>query len=197
MTSKTVKTRTRPKRPDLPEDFYAGIQSRLVRRIGRELRLAYRVLELGCGDCELAKSLREKYRQRVTGVDISDENFPKRHVTSKKRSALRCIKANAAHLDFLRTGAVDAVVSMWALHEIEDAPGALRETYRVIRPGGKVLIVDFPRDSLAQLRWDEEYYLAKEIDDLLRQAGFAEVRARTIERNQVIWARGTRAAGDD
>ena len=186
------RTVSAPKSPGVPEDFYGQIQSRLERRIGREVRLAYRVLELGCGDCELAGALRRRYRQRVTGVDILDEKFPKRHATSKTGSALRCIKANAANLDFVRSGAVDAVVSMWALHEIEDALGALREAYRALRPGGKMLIVDFPRDSLAQRRWDEEYYSAKEIDDLLRQAGFAEVRARTVQRGQVIWATGFR-----
>jgi len=176
----------------LPKDFYEKIKPRLERRIGRELRLAYRILDLGCGSCGLAQFLRRRYRQRVTGVDISDSSFPRHDAPSQKRNPLRCIKADAAHLDFVRDGAVDAVVSMWALHEMKDAEGILHEVWRVLRPGGRILILDFPRGSLAQRLWNEEYYRTEEIHDILQQAGFEEVRARTIERGQVIWATGLR-----
>ena len=178
----------------ISDDFYKKIKPRLERRIGRELRLAYRVLDLGCGDCELAQALRETYRQRVTGVDISDNSFPKRASRPKNESSLRCIKADAADLDFVRSGSIDAVFSMWALHEMQDAEGGLCEAHRVLRPGGKMLIVDFPRDSLAQRLWNEQYYCAEEIGDMLHQASFQEVRVQTIEQGQVIWATGFRPA---
>jgi len=176
----------------LPDDFYERLKPKLHRRIGRELRLAYRVLDLGCGSCELVRFLRELYRQRVTGVDVSEGGFPRHDTPSETRKPVRCVKADAAKLGFVRKGMVDAVVSMWALHEMKDVDGALGEAHRVLRPGGKILIVDFPRGSLAQRLWDEGYYTAQEIDDMLRQAGFLEVRAKTIERGQVIWAKGYR-----
>ena len=175
---------------ELPDDFYEKAKPRLQRRIGRELRLAYRILELGCGGCALAQFLRRTYRQRVTGVDISDGGFPRHDSPSQKRSPLRCVKADAARLDFVKDNAVDAVVSRWALHEMQDAQGALREARRVLRPGGEILIVDFPRGSLAQRLWDEQYYSAEEIADMLKEAGLEGVRARYIERQQVIWATG-------
>jgi len=174
----------------LPDDFYEKAKPRLQRRIGRELRPAYRILDLGCGSCGLAQFLRKTYRQRVTGVDISDGSFPRHDAPLEKRSPLRCVKADAAQLDFVRDGAVDAVVSMWALHEMADAQGMLREARRVLRPGGEVLIVDFPRGSLAQRLWNENYYTPFEIDHMLVGAGFRETRAKPIERRQVIWAKG-------
>jgi len=178
------------KHSELPDDFYERIKPKLHRRIGRELRLAYRLLDLGCGSCELVRFLRKAYRQRVTGIDISDSSFPRHDAPSQKRRPLRCIKSDAAHLDFVRGGAVDAVVSMWAFHEMKDAAGMLREAWRVLRPGGEILIVDFPRGSLAQRLWNEKYYTALKMDNMLIRAGFGEVRVKSIERGQVIWATG-------
>jgi len=176
----------------IPDDFYENIKPRLWRRIGRELRLAHRVLDLGCGGCELDRYLALTYRQRVTGVDISDGSFPGREASRTGRGRIQCIKANAARLDFLSDGTMDAVISMWALHEMEDPHAALGEARRVLRPGGKILIVDFPRGSLAQRLWNENYYSISETHRMLRHVGFEEVSVRTIERGQVIWATGHR-----
>jgi len=176
----------------VPDDFYERIRPRLYRRIGRELAVAYRVLDLGCGSCDLVAFLRKAYRQRVTGVDVSDGNLPRRDEPSTSRAPMRCIKGNAARLAFLRDGTIDAVVTTWALHEMDNRPGALAEARRVLRPGGKMLIVDFPKGSLAQRLWDENYLTPSEAGTLLSEAGFARVRARTIFEGQVIWAVGSR-----
>jgi len=67
-----------------------------------------------------------------------------------------------------------------------DARGALKEANRILRPGGEILIVDFPRGSLAQRLWNEDDYDPNEVACTLQQGGFNEVRATTIERGQVI-----------
>ena len=177
---------------DLPDDFYDRIHSRLYRRIGREVALAYRVLDLGCGSCELARFLRQTYRQRVTGVDISDGQLPRRDDPSSSRAPLRCIKANASRLGFLRDASVDALVTTWALHEMAEPEETLREAFRVLRPGGEMLIVDFPKGSLAQRLWNEKYWTAFEVATLLKETDFVRARARTIYQGQVIWAVGFR-----
>jgi len=179
---------------DLPDDFYQELRPKLYRRIGRELALAHRVLDLGCGSCELVAFLRKAYRQRVTGVDVSEGRLPRHDDPSKSRAPMRCIKCNAARLAFLRDGSMDAVVTTWAVHEMDSPPDAMAEACRVLRPGGKMLVVDFPKGSLAQRLWDEKYLTAAEVGALLRGAGVVRVRARTIYDGQVIWAHGTRPA---
>jgi len=176
---------------NLPENFYEEIKPRLHRRIGRELRLAGRILDLGCGACELVQYLARKYRQKVIGVDISGGSFPKRRHMSDGRQ-FRCIRRNAKHLNFVKDATMDAVVSLWALHEMEHPEAILVEVRRVLRPGGELLVVDFPKNSLAQKLWDESYYRPEELKMLFREAGFESVRVRLVEQKQIIWARGFR-----
>ena len=178
-------------RDALSHEFYERIKPRLYRRIGRELRLAGRVLDLGCGACELVRYLAQTYGQHVTGVDISSAGFPKQP-RSSRNARIRCVRKDATNLDFAVDKSVDAVVVMWALHEIKHAKRALREAKRVLRPGGEILIVEFPRDSLAQRLWDEDYYGPEELAAMLDNAGYRETTVRLIERRQVIWARSFR-----
>lgn len=178
-------------RAELPDDFYDRIKPKLHERIGRELRLAYRVVDLGCGSCDLARYLAEAYGQRVTGVDISGKNFPDYEELDRTYDNIECIRHDAGDIDFL-TNAADAVVMLWSLHEMEHVWEVLRKAYQALRAGGEMLIVDFPRGSLASRLWQEDYYTAKQVEQLMREAGLSEVRVKLIEQGQVIWAKGHR-----
>ena len=173
------------------DKFYERIKPRVHQRIGHELRLAGRVLDLGCGACELVRYLAQTYGQHVTGVDISSANFPQRPASSRN-ARIRCVRKDATNLDFAANESVDAVVVMWALHEMKHAKRILREARRVLRPGGEILIVEFPRDSLAQRLWDEDYYSPEELATMLDNAGYQETAVRLIERRRILWARGFR-----
>jgi ubiquinone/menaquinone biosynthesis C-methylase UbiE len=177
----------------IPDDYYERIKPDLHRRIGRELRLAGKVLDIGCGSCDLVRHLAGVYRQEVTGVDITPRSFPTRR-RSGNDVRFHCLRRDAAYLKYIDDRSVDAVVTMWALHELERPQLVLKEVRRVLRPGGEILIVDFPRDSLAQRLWDENYYRPEEVEKILEQAAFEEIRLRLIHRKQVIWARGYQPA---
>ena len=163
------------------------MKPRLPKRIGRELLLARHVLDLGCGSCDLVRYLVETYCQEVTGVDIASDSFPKRR-RSREGARFRCLRRDAIRLPFAADGSADASVIMWALHEMKQPTSVLAETRRVLRSGGELLVVDFPKDSLAQKLWNEDYYHPDEVKHLLEETGFSEVRVRLIERGQVIWA---------
>ena len=161
------------------EDFYEQITGRLHRRIGRELRLAHRVLDLGCGSCDLVRYLADTYAQKVAGVDISNGTFPpERHTSNGNR--YDCLKHDAAALTFAQDGSADAVVSLFALHEMAGAEVILQEARRVLRPGGEILVVDFPRDSLAQQLWNEDYFRPDQIKRLLQEARFEQVHVLSL-----------------
>lgn len=176
----------------LSDDFYDKIKPRLYQRVGRELRSAHRVLDLGCGACELAQYLSETYGQKVTGVDISANSFPNKQNITKNIKRIRCLRKDAARLTFIRNETIDAAIIFWALHEMRNSQAILEEAHRVLRPGGKVLVVELPRNSLAQKLWNENYYTIKELTGSLRKAGFEDIRAKRIEHKQILWVNGCR-----
>jgi len=170
----------------LPDDFYERIEWRLHRRICRELRSAKRLLDIGCGSCELSRLLAEKNGGRVIGVDISDTAFPDEKTRAR---GVQCRKGDAGNLEFLKDGSMDAVVSVYALHEVKNALNVLEEAHRVLRRGGRILIIDFPKASLAQRLWNEQYYTRSQVISMLRQAGFVDVESIAVFQSQLIWAR--------
>ncbi len=176
---------------DVPKDFYERVKPGLYAKIGRELRSARRILDLGCGSCELVQHLADSSEREVTGVDISSEHFPEAQRTDQG-VRFGCLQKDAAKLGAIPDRSVDAVVTLWALHEMARPESVLAESLRVLRPGGEALVVDFPKDSLAQTLWDEAYRTPEEVRALLTGAGFARVRIRLIARNQVLWATGIR-----
>ena len=54
--------------------------------------------------------------------------------------------------------------------------------------------MDFPRGSLAQRLWNEDYYRPEQVRRLLVKAGFTDIRTRLIEQRQVLWAKGYQLA---
>ncbi len=178
---------------NLSENFYDRIKPALHRKIGRELKLARNVFDFGCGACELVKYLTDEYHQNVTGVDISSESFPYKKRTSSGRR-FRCICRDAGNLDFAADESADGVVIMWALHEMANPDAVLRESYRILRLGGRILIVEFPKGSLAQELWNEDYFEPHEIKLMLLQNGFRSVSNRLIKHGQILWSSGCRPA---
>jgi ubiquinone/menaquinone biosynthesis C-methylase UbiE len=178
----------------LPETFYDDLKPELRTRLGAALRGMGRIVDLGCGNCDLAFFLADSNQQEVIGVDISGAGFPQdRGARTTGTGKVRCVKGDARTLSFLDADSVDAVVSVWALHEMASPLSVLCEARRILRPGGQALIVDFPRDSLAQRLWNEHYYHPREVGEMLKKAGFTAVQCRAIARGQIIWARGEKS----
>jgi len=117
------------------ENFYEELKPQLHRRIARTLRGSKKVVDLGCGSCDLAQFLAKSNRQEVIGIDISDASFPpEAQMSSAQGEKVRCVKKDAGALSFLVADSMDAVVTMWALHEMSSPIRVLREARRILRP---------------------------------------------------------------
>ncbi len=154
------------------------------------------VLDLACGTGDLAVFARHRALRSV-GVDLSSGMLAARH------PGIPAAEADALALP-LRDGALDGVVSGFALRNFTDLGGSLAEAARVLRPGGRLALLEVATPERGLLRrgfevWfgrcvpaigglisdrDAYRYLPRstaylpppdELRTLLRRAGFATV----------------------
>jgi demethylmenaquinone methyltransferase / 2-methoxy-6-polyprenyl-1,4-benzoquinol methylase len=92
------------------------------------------VLDLACGTGDLA-DLARRSGHRVFGTDLSSGMLARRH------HPFPAVQADAAALP-IADGAVDGIVCGYALRNFTDLPGALAEAARVLRPGGRLAVLE-------------------------------------------------------
>lgn len=166
-----------------------------MRRLRRELvgQAHGRVLELGAGT-----GLNMEYYSDVERLVLSEPEpgMAKRLEQRFNHSAVsgEVVSAPAEQLPF-EDGSFDTVVATLVFCTVTDPPAALRETRRVLAPGGRLLFIEHVRgDAGSRLeRWQDRVYRPwrafaygcrcnQSTLDLIDQAGF-----RTVELGTTRW----------
>jgi len=110
-----------------------------------------RVLDVGCGNgYVLSRFAREG--AEVCGIDLTETAVG----LSRQRFALgglsgRFVVGSAEELPF-GTASFDCVTSMGVLHHTPDTARAVAEVHRVLKPGGRLIVMFYHRDSAVYRR---------------------------------------------
>jgi arsenite methyltransferase len=166
------------------------VAQRGVSRAALDLRPGERVLDIGAGPGFLVTEMAEEVGSagRVDGVDPSESMLAiaRRRETSRDAAPVGLGVGDALSLPF-DAGVFDAAVSTQVLEYIDDVGAALAEARRVLRPGGRLLVLDTDWDSIVWRSsddgrtrrvleaWNEHLadpYLPRRLPGLLRSAGF-------------------------
>ena len=111
------------------------------------------VVDLACGTgdfCELV----EGRGARVVGVDFALQMLKQ----SRTRGLdFRSVQGDGEWLPF-RTGSVDVVTCGFALRNFVSLKGVLAEVARIIRPGGRVALIDVDRPTFRPIRFAHSLY---------------------------------------
>jgi len=91
------------------------------------------VLSVGCGPATIEAGLAE-YGFNVTGLDISKEAL------GQAPDSVRTVAGSAENMDFMQLS-FDAVLYVVSLQFIEKYKEAIKQTARVLRPSGKLLVM--------------------------------------------------------
>ena len=114
----------------------------------------------GTGDLALLTAKRISPGGRIIAADL---NHPMLAVGATKilRARLNrqilCVQANADRIS-ARDGTFEAVTTGFCLRNVGDLNGALREIYRVLRPGGRLVCLEFSRPIAPWLRRLYDWY---------------------------------------
>jgi len=190
----------------------AGIDRRWRTRAIASLELTgrERVLDLCTGTADLAiEAMRARPpASRVVGIDFAGAMLAiGRNKIAKERlqPAAALVRGDAMRIP-LADSSVDAVTIAFGIRNVADVPAAAREIHRVLRPGGRIAILEFavptvpafkqfymwyvrhvlPRLGRAISRHEDAYrYLQASIEafvtpvefvTILRQSGFVDIR---------------------
>jgi ubiquinone/menaquinone biosynthesis C-methylase UbiE len=122
---------------------------------------------------------------RALGFDLS------RDMLGYARMKLECAgltHAQARHGDLYNTpvpdGAADAVILHQVLHFLDDPASAIAEAARLLKPGGKLLVVDFAPHELEFLREQSAHrrlgFAPEQVKRWLKDAGVMVERQRNL-----------------
>ena len=117
---------------------------------------AERVLDLGCGEGQIARLAVQRGAGRVVGVDPAAAQIAE---AVRRAGGVRYARAVAAGLPF-PPSTFDAIVSCLVLEHLADLDAGLDEIARVLRPGGRfVLFVNHPLFQTPGSGWIDDQVL--------------------------------------
>lgn len=154
------------------------------------------VLDVGCGTGAFEARLLARYpSQRITGVDLSARMVAVAREKLSGYPSAAFVQAPASALPFA-DGAFDVVVSASVFHYFEDPHAALGEMQRVLRPGGRLVLLDWCRDfwtcrvmDAVLTLLDPAHRTCYTLADLLAMLRHAGLAVRRFERFRLdlIW----------
>jgi ArsR family transcriptional regulator len=182
-------------RRDEAQRFFAGAAGAWDRlraevygpRVGLEALLAllpaeWTIADLGCGTGALAAELAPRVR-RVIAVDQSPAML---RAARRRLAAHENVEVHEARLEALPLpdARCDAAVAALVLAYLDDPAVALREAARVLRPGGRLVVLEAARhgDEALRRRMGQARpgFEPAELEALVAGAGLRDVAARTL-----------------
>jgi SAM-dependent methyltransferase len=141
------------------------------------------VADIGCGEGYLTIEM-ATWARRVTGIDRSDDVLEQARGLAARRHVenIEWKKGDLARLP-LREASVDLAVLSQSLHHASEPERALADAARIVRGGGRVLVLELRKHDQVWVRsrfGDRRLgFSADELQSLLEGAGLASVRVST------------------
>jgi ArsR family transcriptional regulator len=140
------------------------------------------VADLGCGTGLMLASLAPHVKQ-VIGVDASEEMLA---AARARLSGLGNVELRQGSLESLpiETSSVDAATMMLVLHHLASPGAAIAEAARILRPGGRLLVVDMTPHDREEYRQQMGHvwlgFSEDQMKRLLTQSGLGAPRVQAL-----------------
>ncbi len=134
-----------------------GWRRKVVRAVGREP--VDRLLDVATGTADLA-IMTSRVAKHVTGADISAGMLAHGRTKVDKaglKDRIGLVQADAAELPFAE-GTFDAITIAFGVRNFEDLHRGLRGMVRVLRPGGRLFVLEFSKPQQTPFKQFFRFY---------------------------------------
>ena len=166
-----------------------------------KLEAGAKVLDAGCGFGHVAIRAADRFGLWVQCIDIMDYHISKVQatITTRKLQTVKVRKMDYHNLKDFSDESFDGVYQMESLAHATEPQDALREFFRVLRPGGSIAIHDFEWDNADAMPFEvgltrqmiNKYtsmsaeFRKNSIQGLLKQIGFQDIEVKDFSTN--VW----------
>lgn len=149
------------------------------------------ILDLGCGTGSTTIMLQQAFpNAKVTGLDLSPYMLAIANIKAKRLGLNIQWLHSPAEATKLPDAQFDLITASLLFHETPPSISQeiLQESWRLLSPGGQILILDGNQKTIRQTSWltevfEEPYikdYAEASVDAWMGSAGFAEVRTEDV-----------------
>jgi len=139
---------------------------------------SWSVGDLGCGTGQLTEAI-APFVSRVVAIDDSSAMLA---AARRRLSSMTNVEVRSGRLEALpvEDGSLDAALLFLALHYVPEPAAAIAEAHRVLKPQGRLLVVDMMphdrEDLLHEMGHVWRGFSEEDISALYGSAGFSQVR---------------------
>ncbi len=134
---------------------------RRVMRIVRRAK-AHKIMDVATGTGDLAIAMAKRVdRTQILGVDLSEEMLAVARRKVEKQGLeerIMLAKGDAENLDMVSTESIDAATVAFGVRNFENIERGLSEIYRTLKPGGKLVVLEFSMPKNRFVRWIYSQY---------------------------------------
>lgn len=134
---------------------------RRVMRIVRRSK-AHKIMDVATGTGDLAIAMAKRVdRTQILGVDLSEEMLAVARRKVEKQGLEERImleKGDAENLTMVTTESIDAATIAFGVRNFENIERGLSEIYRTLKPGGKLVVLEFSMPKNRLVRWVYSQY---------------------------------------
>ncbi len=123
-----------------------------------------RVLDMATGTADLALEInRQRPDSTVIGIDISNDMLAigRKKIAAKRLGARITLETGASEAIAHPDRSFDAATVAFGVRNFEDTVGGLRELRRVIKPGGRLVVLEFSRIRTFPIKQAFNLYFGK------------------------------------
>ena len=120
------------------------------------------ILDVACGTGDVSLGLRKKApRARIVGIDFSQAMLDLAKVKiDRAQAGIELVAASAEELPFFQAD-FDLLTIAFGIRNVVDKKKALAEFYRVLKPHGRLAVLEFSQPQAAWLRALYNFYFFK------------------------------------